>query len=267
LFSLSRILVPIAFSEACHGAVRYALSLASRFGSEVNLLHVVEPLDHGLGVESTPVLGELGRVRRQWVAREIESLLDARKGKPDVRTTILEGDAAREIVRFAHDHQTDLIVMPTHGRGPFRRLLMGSITAKVLHDAECAVWTGVHMEKALVPETIALRMIACAIDPGPHMRTVLHWAEGMASSWGARLALIHIGKAHEEVSKLQQELRTPVEVLIESGEMPRAVSEAVAKLGADLLVIGRGHGPGGLGRLPSKTYATLRMSSCPVVSV
>ncbi len=38
--------------------------------------------------------------------------------------------------------------MPTHGYGPFRRFILGSVTAKVLHDADCPVWTGVHLEEA-----------------------------------------------------------------------------------------------------------------------
>jgi len=39
-------------------------------------------------------------------------------------------------------------MMPTHGLGGFRRFLLGSVTAKVLHDADCPVWTGVHLERA-----------------------------------------------------------------------------------------------------------------------
>ncbi len=58
------------------------------------------------------------------------------------------GDPAQVITAFAHTQGVDLIMMPTHGYGPFRRLLLGSVTAKVLHDAECPVWTAVHMAKA-----------------------------------------------------------------------------------------------------------------------
>ena len=53
---------------------------------------------------------------------------------------VLSGDAAKIIVEHAHTKGTDLIVMGTHGFGGFRRMLLGSITAKVLHDARCPVF-------------------------------------------------------------------------------------------------------------------------------
>ena len=43
------------------------------------------------------------------------------------------------IVSYAREHTIDLIMMPTHGYGPFRSLLIGSVTAKVLHDIELPV--------------------------------------------------------------------------------------------------------------------------------
>jgi hypothetical protein len=57
-----------------------------------------------------------------------------------------EGDPAREITDYAQEQGADLIMMPTHGYRTFRSLLLGSVTAKVLHDAACPVWTGVHVE-------------------------------------------------------------------------------------------------------------------------
>ena len=47
----------------------------------------------------------------------------------------MPGEPAREIVDFAAANQVDLVMMPTHGYGPFRQLLLGSVAAKVLHDA------------------------------------------------------------------------------------------------------------------------------------
>ena len=60
---------------------------------------------------------------------------------------MLEGDASEVITKYAAEHGTDLIMMPTHGYGVFRGLLLGSVTAKVLHDAVCPVWTAVHVEE------------------------------------------------------------------------------------------------------------------------
>ena len=53
--------------------------------------------------------------------------------------------------------------MPTHGYGIFRSMLLGSVTAKVLHDAACPVWTGVHVEET-PPNSAAFERILCAVD-------------------------------------------------------------------------------------------------------
>ena len=81
--------------------------------------------------------------------------------------------------------------MPTHGYGPFRRFLLGSVTAKVLHDAICPVWTGPHMESAPDYSTVRFQNIVCVIDLGLHSREVLCWAGGFAREFGARLSIVH----------------------------------------------------------------------------
>jgi nucleotide-binding universal stress UspA family protein len=59
-----------------------------------------------------------------------------------VHPLVFGGDPATAIVEKAHSECADLIVMATHG---FRRFILGSVTAKVLHDADCPVWTGAHL--------------------------------------------------------------------------------------------------------------------------
>ena len=65
--------------------------------------------------------------------------------------------------KWAKANQIDLIMMPTHGYGRFRALLLGSVTAKVLHDADCPVWTAVHREEVMAhpPETASEAPIPC----------------------------------------------------------------------------------------------------------
>lgn len=56
-----------------------------------------------------------------------------------------DGDPATVIRAVAQRDRIDLIMMPTTGLGKFRRLLLGSVAAKVLHDSACAVFTSVHV--------------------------------------------------------------------------------------------------------------------------
>ena len=65
-----------------------------------------------------------------------------------VKTLVEHGEAAQKIIQCAAANHVDLIMIPTQGMGIYRRLILGSTSAKVLHDADCPVWTGVHLENA-----------------------------------------------------------------------------------------------------------------------
>ena len=197
-----------------------------------------------------------------------------------LQRTVLEGEAAANIARFARDERFDLILMPTRGFGIFRRLLIGSVTAKVLHDADCPVWTGVHPEATTADGVVSIRNIACAVDLGRQSRTALAWASLLAEHWNAALSVIHVlpsvpeaswrdsleRMARQQVATIIEECRTCAEVQIRFGTVPSGVSEALEHLSPDLVVIGRGSGGSG-GRLHGDAYAIIRDASCPVISI
>src|ERR1035438_4982060 len=136
---LARILLPIDFSERSAGAARYAKSLASHFGSELTILHVLTPLQYEYGALEIggSMLSELYRSRSEQAARELDAFLADELTGPQVRRIVLEGDPAAKVVELAHGapDQT-VIIMPTHGYGPFRRFILGSTTAQGLQDAD-----------------------------------------------------------------------------------------------------------------------------------
>jgi nucleotide-binding universal stress UspA family protein len=286
----SRILVPIEFSPRCRGAAEYAEALASRFQSEVILLHVVSlPLSSYAAPESLtyPTTVDLAASTMVHRKRQLDGFpMNERKGLP-VRRMVVQGDPARKIVAFAASEQCDLIVMPTHGYGPFRRFLLGSVTAKVLHDAPCPVWTGPHMENAPGHESIVFRKVLCALNIGPETRSVLEWAGRVAGDLGAELTIVHAipsstvrlegvyfdaewrlevsRSIREAIANLQKDLALAAAVEVEVGDAPAAVSDVAKRTGADLIVIGRGpHGV--VGRLRTNAYGIIRESPCPVLA-
>jgi nucleotide-binding universal stress UspA family protein len=186
------------------------------------------------------------------------------------------GDPAASIVEFAHREKPDLIVMPTHGYGPFRRFLLGSVAAKVLHDVDVPVWTGAHLQKGSQPMWKRIGRVICAID----LRTaeaVLPWARDFASEFKAELTVIHAvqasqaqvsaAEAHEYIRCLQRRLSMPGEILIEEGNPAQVVQAAANRRNADLVVIGRSPREGVSGRLRTNAYSIVRDAPCPVVSV
>ncbi|HTS61907.1 MAG TPA: universal stress protein [Candidatus Acidoferrales bacterium] len=292
MVKLSRILVPVEFSPRCAGAVQYAEALAGHFHSEIVLLHVViPPMASFSSLEAMAYSSASDLARELFTVRtnDLAAVPCAVPNGSAVRRVVLEGDPARVIAEYAKSEHCDLIVMPTHGYGPFRRFLLGSVTAKVLHDSVCPVCTGPHMEHAPDYSDIRFRHVACAIDLGLHSREVLCWAARFAHDFRARITVLHAipssatrmggfyfdpdwaiqltKAARERIQYLMQELGIAGEVRIQSGETPVAVRSEAEEVKADLLVIGRGSSPRAHGHLPTNSYAIVRESPCPVVSI
>jgi nucleotide-binding universal stress UspA family protein len=274
---LSRILLPVDFSERSVGGAHYAGSLASHFGCELVLMHVLAPPHYEFGAVDIAgsMLAELCRDRALQAQTDLAAFQAADLAHMNVRRVVMEGDPSGSIVEFAHKEHCDLIVMPTHGYGPFRRFILGSNTAKVLHDADCPVWTGVHLEDAPTTLSIPIRNVLCAVDLGPQSAKTLAWAANLARAFDARLTLLNTMPcgpnvqlaAGEELRMLQAASGADADVLLESGEPAPAICAAADRLKSDVLVIGRGSAAGVYGRLRTNAYAIIRQSPCPVVSV
>jgi len=286
---LEQILLPVDFSDRALGAARYAAAIGRLCGSSITLLHVLQPPHYEFAALEVggPMLSELFANRSVQVRQQLDGFLTEELEGLPVERVLIEGDPARKIVEYAHDKRMNLIVVPTHGYGPFRRFILGSVTAKVLHDADCPVWTGVHLEHAPPVTSIPFKDLLCAVDLGPQSCKVLSWAARTAAEVGARLTVVHAApclwiqeqetdnsvreslkqQARQEIERLDVERPAECDILIESGDPPAVVRRVAETLRADLLVIGRGSAAGVFGRLRTNAYAIIRESPCPVVSV
>src|SRR6185436_13454497 len=146
MLAIKNILFPIDFSERCCGAAPFVQSMASRFGSKITVMNVMYPFwQTGMGDAAGAIPIDTDELKRDLEARLSGAFVREFAGLP-VQRIVEVGEPADVINRFARAEGVDLIMMPTHGYGPFRSLLLGSVTAKGLHDAECPVWTTAHME-------------------------------------------------------------------------------------------------------------------------
>lgn len=286
---VKHVLAPVDFSDRSEGAGRYAEALFRIFRCKITLLHVLTPAHYELGAMevSGAVVEELFEQRSELARKQLAEFLKDELPPGVADRVLLEGDPASRIVKLAHDEEVSLIIMPTHGYGPFRRFILGSVTAKVLHDADCPVWTGVHLEAASV-DAIQLKTIIAAVDFGPQTERTLMWASRFAESTGAVLKVVHAtpnleGKAgeyfdpewkqhleaaaREEATKLLERLKLKADVFFKNGDAARTVCAMAKDLGGDVLVIGRGSASGVFGRMRANAYSIIRLSHCPVVSV
>jgi len=206
-----------------------------------------------------------------------------------VKRLVCSGDPARLIVERASAENSDLIIMPTHGGGSFRRFLLGSVTAKVLHDSECPVWTGAHLEEAPSLTPTDIRHVMCAVNFGPQSCQAIRWAAALAKEFGAKLTVVHAVlqtppnlpdryafQWHEEAQHgTDERLHTLLldfgiqadSLVVSDGDVPRALSAAAKEQGAGLLVIGRSSAAKASKRLGSQTYSIICYAPCPVVSI
>lgn len=290
MFSLAKILLPVDFSQRAIGAARYAEALSQQYGAQVTMLHIIPPPHYEFASmeAGSTALAELYVNRKAVIEEESRNFLVSELPAFKPNRLLLEGDPAREVVRYAHDEGYNLIVMPTHGYGPFRRFVLGSVTAKVLHDADCPVWTGVHLEEAPPVEEIHFNTVLCAVDLGPQSEKALSWAAQFACAAKAKLVIAHATpslegrtgeyfdpdwrlylakQATERLAELQEQAGTKAETIVEAGDAPHVVEAAAKQVGADLVVIGRGSASGVFGRLRANAYSIIRQSPCPVVSV
>jgi nucleotide-binding universal stress UspA family protein len=132
-----RILVPVDFSRKTLSAVRTAGRLAQSLGAEVTLLHVIERID-----DDSRALQKFYRQLEENARHNMRPLVEelGRKKVP-VKSEILYGNRVAEIVRFAEDSRTDLIVMSSH-KLPLRRPTVeswGTISYKVGILSRCPV--------------------------------------------------------------------------------------------------------------------------------
>ena len=265
MFSIRRILFPIDFSIRSRGAAAYVQALAGRFDAELILLHVIEATYNS-------ALEDLDKVR----VADFEKFFDRSLKHLQVKKVMEHGEAGQKIIECAKTHNVDLIMIPTQGRGIYRRLILGSTSAKVLHDADCPVWTGVHLENAPPLEEVVCQRVLCAVDLKPASARVLAWASRLAEEYQAEVTLVHVlgsdtprarAEATAALEKLQQAAGYPASVRVESGDISKVVTQLAQSGKADLLVIGRKPESGVLGRLEMTAYSLIRQSPCPVVSV
>ena len=289
MIDFKQILFPVDMSEQDRQAAPFVKAMARRFGSEIVMLYVEDLLFPAYTPTEylTPTAFEIAEQVQEQRRAEFQSFLTSEFAGARFQRTLVEGDAAVQIVAYAKKNEIGLIMLPTHGYGPFRRFLLGSVTAKVLHDFAGPVWTGVHTLELLSHDPERCERLLCAVDIDSRDARVVRWAAEFAGQQHCDVQLVHAIQgakstdddrdrsfreflfkfAHERISELQKEAGISFPVTLRGGKPEHIVHDVAQDLKADLVVIGRGdlHHP--LGRLRTHAYSIIRESACPVISV
>ena len=284
---ITNILFPVDFSPASVGMSAYVKRAAAIVGARVTLIHVFNPMSNSgleMAVRPTP---EIAAEREEIACKKLDAFGTKEFSNEETTRVVVAGDPASEIVKAARDG-FDLIVMPTHA-GTFRRMLLGSTTAKVLNEAECPVMTSHHAE-TIAPRPLEHREWLCAVGLGEESERVLRYTHRVATEMRGRLKIVHAiqstdprlpiqldlrdqlqkkerEEALERIEALQTRVGTRAEVRIGVGPVKETLVELARASDADALMIGRSSRPETHERLRDLTYAIVRDSPFPVLSV
>ena len=145
MIRLQRVLVPIDFSEFGKHALRYGCEFARRFGAELHVMHVVEdiyPMVPEAGM-LLPAQGDYLLELQNSARKALEKLPEAEwaHGIADIVRHVGTGTPFLEVIRYAKEHDIDLIVIGTHGRSGLVHMLMGSVAEKIVRKSPCPVLT------------------------------------------------------------------------------------------------------------------------------
>ena len=281
------ILFPVDFSERCGRITPDVRDTVKRFGGELTLLHVIDfPVYHwysegGYFPEAPPpeVVKQAEKMLKDFARAEFPGMT--------VKTVVEQGNPG-VCVADACMNGVDLVMMPTHGRGRFRTLLLGSVAGQVLHDTECPIWMAAHVESEGRALATQWKKIICAVDAEPHSAEIIRFAADIAAKCGAEVVLVHSipagaagleacydvefaefpgDTARKTLAEMQKETVTSFPVEVRQGGVSSTVAAAVGKHSADLVIIGRGSVTKFAGGIRSNAYSIIRDAGCPVLSI
>ena len=132
----SKILIATDFSRSSEAAVQYAASLGRDGGSQLLVLHVIQPQPPYGAANMGLLVDQNEKLLHQMLDEAVN-----RDSGVDHESHLLVGRPADEILRFADENDVDLIVLGTHGRTGAARLLTGSVAETVIRMAKCPVLT------------------------------------------------------------------------------------------------------------------------------
>ena len=293
MLEIRRILCPIDFSDASRHALAHAVTIARWYESSITALHVrsaplfVNPPIIMAAAPETVIAGvtDLPRLEsqlREWLAPAAAA---------GITTEALVGDGppAGRILDHAARMPADLVVIGSHGRAGVERLILGSVTEKIVRQAPCPVMT--VPPAAAATSKLPFTHLLCPIDFSRSSLAALDFALSIAQESEARLTLLgvfewtearHAGDTPAFRERWQAETRRELNALVSEEVRNWCSVEAVAAFGhaadqilklaladhADLIVMGvQGRTALDMALFGSTTNHVVRQASCPVLTL
>jgi len=291
------ILCATDFSEFSNQTVSYGVALAKEFGASLIVCHVID-------LSSVAIYGEfqldpVGQQNR--IMEDANAQLEKLTGDQPVawEPLITVGKPADEIARAVEEKDIDLVIAATRGRSGFKRLILGSVTERLMRTLTCPLLVVRSPEHELInsgEQKIELKKILVGCDFSADSDQAFNHALSLAQEFEAELHLVHVIETPVQPNLIKEETSVPIEIQEDYqnlliGKLKDMIPEEAANWcnprtsilegwpyeelvkyastrDIDMIVLGvRGHGLVKTLFLGSTTDRVIRNSPCPVLSV
>ena len=288
------ILCPIDFSEFSVRAYHHAVSLAEHYQAKLVAQHVVELWRHPSAsfAASAGLYEEFEQALRESGSKQLQEFVkNHTHDEIQPELVVQEGVAADSILSFAQAEKADVIVMGTHGWRGFDRLMLGSVTDRVMRRAPCPVLAICkpphdsvaagrergyvhHLSRILFcadfseNSELALKYAISATAEYDAELTLLHVLEGMPSPAKAEEAMAAAGERLDQLIPQEGRKTLKIKTAVHIGKPYWQIIQLALEAQIDLVTMGvRGRGELDLAVFGSTTYRVMQLGSCPVLAV
>jgi nucleotide-binding universal stress UspA family protein len=295
---LRNILYTTDFSERSNSLLSYGLAFAREFGAKLYVCHIVDIPVTSIYAEYSESFLDLTEHRERMTEdakKQIEQLMEGTA--IDWEPLVIQGHPADEIALIPESKDIDLVVSATHGRSGLKRLVIGSVTERLMRTVPCpllVVRRPDQESRAGGGEDIGLKKILLGCDFSPDSNLAVEYGLSLAQQFQTELHLVHVIEPsvykalikQETEEKTQEDLRIllndkltnivpeearfwckPTTMLLAGQPYKEIIKYAVVNK-IDLIIVGfRGLGMVETILVGSTTARVVRQAPCPVLSV
>jgi nucleotide-binding universal stress UspA family protein len=293
MLEVKLILCPIDFSEFSVRAYHHALSLAEHYRAKLVALHIVELFRFpSVGfAASAELYDEFCQAVRESGKEQLQEFVkNHTHDEIQPELVVHQGIAPDSILSFAQAQKKDVIVMGTHGRRGYDRLMLGSVTDRVMRRAPCPVLAVCKPHDSMAAgkergHVHHLSRILFCTDFSENSERALNYAISATAEYDAELTLLHVleevpspAKTEEAIAAATEQLdkliplegrkTLKIKTAVRIGKPYRQIIQLALETQIDMVVMGvRGRGALDLAVFGSTTYRVMQLGPCPVLAV
>jgi nucleotide-binding universal stress UspA family protein len=277
------ILCPTDFSEPATQALYYGKKMAECFDARLIVLYAnpFTPPPHftsGQVDELVKAIEHSKGAAREFLVRYVREHIG---DSIEFEAVVVENQTVPAIHQMAEEKKADMIVMGTHGRSGFNRLMLGSVTEKILHETDCPVLTVREKKGTAEPSRVSIQQVLCPINYTEVALKALEHAVGISKCLGSELLVLHVIESQSTDINEKDEhgrlcawvpsdirSRCSLKEIVRRGDAAEKIIEMAQDQAIDLIVLGSQHKRfSDTTVIGTTTVRVTRHASCPVLTV